>query len=167
MKTKYKIINFTSDTNYWYLDFDVWNWTNSDFTLSADSLQQSIRYQTFEGMHIFSGPWNSRAYFSPLDVNEYLDEYDANENGYNFENSWFYNETDLSNYFIIYTFDRSSGVLSKVEIKDNYATIIYRFTLQTNSNDQIPFTNIFLIVSLFTFANIVVIARKKMKIISS
>jgi NADH:ubiquinone oxidoreductase subunit 6 (subunit J) len=118
-------------------------------------------------MIIFLGPWYSGAYFSALDVDDYLDEYSADENSYNLNNQWIYNETDLTEYLIIYTFNINSGVLSKAEIKDDSDTVLYRFSIQTNTNGQIPFTNYFLIFTLSTIVLIGALITKKIKIKST
>jgi len=161
---KYKFINISSTPSYWDLDFDIWNWTNSNFGTLADISNYRISYQTFEGMIPFLGPWGKNAYFSPLDVDQYLEEYDANENRYNVNNSWVYNEADLTNYSIIYTFNRDTGVLSKAEIKNENEEVIYQFSIQSGvGGNVIPFSNIFAIITLFSLTTMAFLIRKKIK----
>ncbi|MGM0467304.1 MAG: hypothetical protein ACQERB_00700 [Promethearchaeati archaeon] len=161
---KYKFININSTSKYWYLDFDIWHWTTSNFAEVSD-ISDNIPYQTFEGTYPYLGPWGKNVYFSPLDVDQYLCEYDANENRYNVNNSWVYNEDDLTNYSIIYTFNRDTGVLSKAEIKNENEEVIYQFSIQSGGGDnKIPFSNIFVIITLFSLTTVAFFIRKKIKI---
>jgi len=162
---KYKFINISQTSQYWYLDFDIWNWTTSNFAQIADISEYRISYQTFEGMIPFLGPWGKDAYFSPLDVDQYLEEYDANENRYNVNNTWVYTEADLTNYSIVYTFNTDTGVLSKAEIKNENEEVIYQFSIQSGGGgNEIPFSNIFVIITLVSLTAIAFFIRKKIKI---
>ena len=109
------------------------------------------------------------AYFSPLDVDQYLEEDDANENRYNINNTWVYIEADLTNYSIIYTFNRDTGILSKAEIKNENEEVIYQFSIQSGDegndipSNEIPFSNIFAIITLFSLTTVAFLIRKKIK----
>jgi len=161
---KYKFINISQTSQYWYLDFDIWNWTNSNFAQAADISEYRIVYQHFEGIHFGVGSWNPDFWFSPLNVEEYLDVYLENDKGYNLNNTWVYTDSNLTNYSMIYTFNRDTGVLSKAEIKNENEEIIYQFSIQSGGGgNKIPFSNIFLIITLFTLTTIAFFIRKKTK----